>query len=114
VRERRPEFRVLPLRRRDNLAPARRYVRFYGRYRTANGQLRGFEFKVKVTRLWHGTDNRRRLHELIANVCSKMKYDKQMPVHVKGEAFPTFEVLLEGTDWVSIRKLVDYDLCVPS
>ncbi|MGA2768665.1 MAG: hypothetical protein ABSF24_10180 [Candidatus Bathyarchaeia archaeon] len=107
-----PEFKPLPLRRRIKVKTSRRYVRFYGRYRDANGGLRGFEYKVKISeKLWR---DRKLLATYIRIVCSKMKEDHQMPVHVKGEAYPDFAVLLGGTDWVRIRRVENYDVSVPS
>jgi len=90
--------RYLPRRRRM-------FARFYGRFTSLTGQIRGFEFQVRVSpRLSRGL-----MQRLITHTCNKIKYEKSLPYHKRRETFSSFHELF-SVPWVPIRRLEYYDI----
>jgi len=81
------------------------YVRIYARVITFPNKLKGCGYQVKYRKGF----NRKVLSKLIAHTVNKMKYEKKMPVHVKGQTFGSFLQLFRSP-WIDIRKLLDYDV----
>jgi hypothetical protein len=90
--------RHLPRRRRM-------YARFYGRFTSLTGQIRGFEFQVRIS----PSLSRKLQYRLITHTCNKIKYEKSLPYHKRRETFSSFHELF-SVPWVRIRKLLDYDI----
>jgi len=92
--------------RRRHLPRRRRmYARFYGRFRTLTGEVRGFEFQVRVSpRL-----SRKLMYRLITHTCNKIKYEKTLPYHKRRQTFYSFHELF-SVPWVRIRRILDYDV----
>jgi len=95
------------LRYRKRLKRRKRNVKLYGRYRTTTGKPRGFGFHVKVS----GRLSNKLLYRLITHTCNKIRHERALPVHRKGEVFPSFSALFR-TRWIRIRKLLQYDVAV--
>jgi hypothetical protein len=96
---------------RGRLPPRRLYARFYGRCELLSGQIAGFEFQVAVSpRLQL---NHKGLHNKIAHTFAKMKYQKILPIHTKGQTYESFQALHSST-WFRIKRILDYDVTVPT
>lgn len=90
---------------RRRLPPRKTYARFYGRFENKKGEIRGYEFQVRVSdRL-----SNKVISVHIGNIQSKMKYSKVMPYHMRRETFSSFADLL-SRPWVRIRGVTDYDV----
>lgn len=97
------------LRYRRRAKRKRREVKLYGRYRTTTGKTKGFDFYVKVSRKLSG----KLLYKLITHTCNKLRHERTLPVHRKGESFPSFLTLFRSK-WIRIRKLLEYNVAVKS
>jgi len=97
--------RLARYRRRHLPRRERTYVRVYGRFMSLTGQIRGFEFQVRVSR---GL-SRKLVYRLITHTCNKIKYEKSLPYHKRRETFSSFHELF-SVPWVRIRRLLDYDV----
>ena len=95
--------------RRHVLPPERRLVKIYGGYETTTGKMKRFGFKIKVSPKLSG----KALHKWIVFVYGKLKFEKTMPVHIIGQTFPTFKLLI-SIPWIRIRKIVEIDVGVKS
>jgi len=101
--------RLLGLRGYKRGHKRRRYARFYGRYKTTTGKVKGFEWQVKVSERIRP----KALFKLIRHACGKLLHENALPVHRKGETFPNFITLFRSR-WVHIRKILNYDVAVRS
>ena len=101
--------RLLRLRRYQRGVKRRRYARFYGRFRSVTGKTKGFEYQVKASKRMRG----KALAKLIRHTVGKMLYENALPVHRRGESFPTFQTLFRSK-WIRIRKVLNYDVNVRS
>jgi len=81
------------------------YTRMYGRYENRKGQVKGFSFQVKISPRLRGKVMA--LH--IRHIIGKMLYEHILPTHRKGESFGSFRELYRS-QWVRIRKVLDYDV----
>lgn len=97
------------LRYRKRLKRRRRWVKFYGRYETTTGKTRSFNFYVKVS----GRLSGKLIYRLTTHTCNKLRHERALPVHRKGESFPSFSTLFRSS-WIRIRKLLQYDVAVKS
>lgn len=106
VRER-SRSRLLPslLRYRRRMKRRPQYVRLYGRYRTITGKIKGFSLQIKYRKGF----NNKLLGRLIRHTIGKMKYERQLPVHIKGQTFGSFLKLFRSP-WIKIRAVLDYDV----
>jgi hypothetical protein len=95
------------LRYRRRVKRKRRHVKFYGSCRTATGETRGFGFYVKVS----GKLSGKLMYKLITHTCNKLRHERTLPVHRKGESFPSFLTLFRSR-WIRIRKLLEYHVKV--
>jgi len=97
--------RLYRFRKRHLPRRKRRYARFYGRFKSLTGQVKGFEFQVRISdRVSH-----KLLYRLVTHTCSKIKYEKSLPYHKRRETFSSFHELF-SVPWVRIRRLLDYDV----
>ena len=85
--------------------PPRKWARFYGAFKNLRGQVRGFEFQVKVS----SRVSQRALYKLITHTMHKMKYEKAMPEHERRQTFSSFLDLYDAA-WIPIRRIVEYDV----
>jgi len=97
--------RMYRIRRRHLPRRRRTFVRFYGKFETKTGKMRGFEFQVRVARNLTG----RGIYHHVRNTVDRIKYQHLMPVHKRRETFPTFRSL-NATPHVRIRRVLDYDV----
>jgi hypothetical protein len=104
MKEKIPQFRPLPLGIRGVRQHGTDYARFYGMVRTKNDKRKVLSFSVKINqKLSNKTKGK-----LIASVCGHFK-DRRVPIHKKGQMFPSFKTLLYKTNWIKVKRIENYE-----
>ena len=102
---RRKNFRPAPiaLKRTRRGALYRAWARFYGLYKTMIGKKKRFSFSIRISPKL----SNQAVHRYIVIVCNAL-LNKEIPVHRMGDVFHSFRELIHKTEWVEVRKLLNY------
>lgn len=100
-----PKLKSLPEMKealRNYFASIKTYARFYGDYVTLVGKKNRFSFQVLLSSSLTGPEK----YDVVTAICNKILQNK-VPLHEPGQVF-NFHELLHHTQWIPIRKLLNY------